>query len=219
MYTLLKINIWWQNVSHPDITALVDIKLLTYFLKDFFNTVSVFHFQCGYCIVSAWLLYRFSMVSSLQGAYWCLQTTPCCTWTRVSPLMAFPSTASLSSAHHSLCVSRCCCMCRSRPAIQLKTLACLHADLPVCGVIKPVWLLLGLVKQTDLLMCDLPHSNGRLFNVWFATSAWYSCQPAFENVPLVELLYLVFTHVSERSYCGWFRSLLLCLCDVSSFKR
>ena len=163
IYTLLKINIWWQNVSHPDITALVDIKLLTYFLKDFFNTVSVFHFQYGYCIVSVWLLYCFSMVSSLQGAYWCLQTTPCCTWTRVSPLMAFPSTASLSSAHHSLCVSRCCCMCRSRPAIQLKTLACLHADLPVCGVVKPVWLLLGLVKQTDLLMCDLPHSNGLTF--------------------------------------------------------
>ena len=33
----------------------------------------------------------------------------------------------------------------------------------------------------------------------------------FEDVPLVELMYLVFTHMPGEGYCRWLRSLLLCL--------
>ena len=36
----------------------------------------------------------------------------------------------------------------------------------------------------------------------------------FEDVPLVEFTYLVFTRMPGESYCRWLRSLLLCLCDV-----
>ena len=35
-----------------------------------------------------------------------------------------------------------------------------------------------------------------------------------EDVPLVELMYLVFTHMPSESYCRQLRTLLLCLCDV-----
>ena len=36
----------------------------------------------------------------------------------------------------------------------------------------------------------------------------------FEDEPLVELLYQVFTHMPDESYCRCLRSLLLCLRDV-----
>ena len=36
----------------------------------------------------------------------------------------------------------------------------------------------------------------------------------FEDVPLVEFMYLVFTCMPGESYCRWLRSLLLCSCDV-----
>ena len=40
-----------------------------------------------------------------------------------------------------------------------------------------------------------------------------------EDVPLVEFMYLVFTHMPGESYCRQLlRSLLLCLC-VMSFER
>ena len=38
--------------------------------------------------------------------------------------------------------------------------------------------------------------------------------PLFEDVALVEFLYLVFTRMPGESCCSQFGSLLLCLCDV-----
>ena len=35
-----------------------------------------------------------------------------------------------------------------------------------------------------------------------------------EDVPLIEFMYLVFTHMPGESYRSGLRSLLLCLCDV-----
>ena len=34
------------------------------------------------------------------------------------------------------------------------------------------------------------------------------------SIPLVEFMYLVFTHMAGESYCRRLKSLLLCLCDV-----
>ena len=36
----------------------------------------------------------------------------------------------------------------------------------------------------------------------------------FEAVPLLEFMYVVFTCMPGESYCRWFGSFLLCLCDV-----
>ena len=36
----------------------------------------------------------------------------------------------------------------------------------------------------------------------------------FEVLPLVDFVYLVFTHMPGESYCGWFRSLWQCSCHV-----
>ena len=36
----------------------------------------------------------------------------------------------------------------------------------------------------------------------------------FDDVPLLEVMYLAFTRMPGESYCRRLRSLLLCLCDV-----
>ena len=41
-----------------------------------------------------------------------------------------------------------------------------------------------------------------------------SAQNTYEDVPLVEFMYLVFTHKPGESYCRWLRSLLLYLCYI-----
>ena len=37
---------------------------------------------------------------------------------------------------------------------------------------------------------------------------------SYEDVPLVEFMYLVFTRMPGKSYCRRLRFLLSCLCDV-----
>ena len=42
----------------------------------------------------------------------------------------------------------------------------------------------------------------------------YPDESEFEDVPLVEFMYFVFTRMQDESYCRRLRSLLLCLCGV-----
>ena len=60
------------------------------------------------------------------------------------------------------------------------------------------------VKMTFMMFCII-----------YCSIPLYICLLFFlKHVPLVEFVYLVFTHVPGESYRRRLRSLLLCLCDV-----
>ena len=60
------------------------------------------------------------------------------------------------------------------------------------------------LRRRLCLKCGVYMPLGGIFFVCFC----------FENVPLEEFMYLVFTRMPGESYRKGLRSLLLCLCDV-----
>ena len=82
-------------------------------------------------------------------------------------------------------------------------------------------------EQTCVNWNKHPVWNPHLHCAWCYSSVWWwkaspklwpaeqkLAQIQFEDVPLVEFMYLVFTCMPGESYCRWFRSLLLYLCYV-----